>query len=348
MLAKEADASSRRCRRPSSASWPGCTSGKGLSRETARKVAEELTEHDALAAHAEAEFGIDPDDLTNPWHAACASMVAFTVGGAAAAARDHADARSSVRVVGHRRDGRGRAGRHRLRPGPARARARAGARWPATSRGGLLAMARHVRRRERSSARTSERPMRMFVAVVPPPEAVEHLDEFLEVRRAAAAFRWAPAEQLHVTLAFLADVPDRKLDDLRRAAGRAAATRRTPFATAVAGGGAFPNAGRARVLWAGLDLDERRPHRAVPAGDRCPGGGQPGRRTGRRPAVPPARHRRPARPPRRGDLAGSGCSTPTAAPPGPSTGSPSSRRTSVRAPAAAPATNLWRSSLLPG
>jgi VIT1/CCC1 family predicted Fe2+/Mn2+ transporter len=45
---------------------------KGLSRETARKVAEELTDHDALAAHAEAEFGIDKDNLTNAWNAAIA------------------------------------------------------------------------------------------------------------------------------------------------------------------------------------------------------------------------------------------------------------------------------------
>ena len=54
---------------------------KGLSRETAKKVAQELTEHDALAAHADIEFGIDPDQLTNAWHAAFASMVAFTIGG---------------------------------------------------------------------------------------------------------------------------------------------------------------------------------------------------------------------------------------------------------------------------
>ena len=53
---------------------------KGLSHELAQRVAVELTEHDALAAHAEAEFGIDKDNLTNPWHAALASMVAFTVG----------------------------------------------------------------------------------------------------------------------------------------------------------------------------------------------------------------------------------------------------------------------------
>ena len=53
---------------------------KGLSPETAAKVARELTEHDALRAHADIEFGIDPDNLTNPWHAAWASMVAFTIG----------------------------------------------------------------------------------------------------------------------------------------------------------------------------------------------------------------------------------------------------------------------------
>ena len=53
---------------------------KGLSPDIARKVAEQLTAHDALAAHAEAEFGIDKDNLTNPWNAALASMVAFTLG----------------------------------------------------------------------------------------------------------------------------------------------------------------------------------------------------------------------------------------------------------------------------
>lgn len=53
---------------------------KGLSPDLASQVAEELTEHDALRAHADAELGIDPDDLTNPWHAAWASMIAFTVG----------------------------------------------------------------------------------------------------------------------------------------------------------------------------------------------------------------------------------------------------------------------------
>ena len=53
---------------------------KGLSAQTARTVAEELTQHDAFAAHVEVELGIDPTDLTNPWHAALASAAAFTIG----------------------------------------------------------------------------------------------------------------------------------------------------------------------------------------------------------------------------------------------------------------------------
>ena len=56
--------------------------------------------------------------------------------------------------------------------------------------------------------------MRMFVALVPPADAVEHLDEFLAVRRAAADFRWALPEQLHVTLAFLAQVADRQFGEI--------------------------------------------------------------------------------------------------------------------------------------
>ncbi|MCD0482456.1 VIT family protein [Streptacidiphilus sp. ASG 303] len=54
--------------------------GKGLSPGLAQAVAEELTRHDALGAHAETELGIDPDELTNPWHAALASFGAFTAG----------------------------------------------------------------------------------------------------------------------------------------------------------------------------------------------------------------------------------------------------------------------------
>ena len=53
---------------------------KGLSDDLAHQVALELTAHDALRSHLDIELGIDPDELTSPWHAAVASMVAFTLG----------------------------------------------------------------------------------------------------------------------------------------------------------------------------------------------------------------------------------------------------------------------------
>lgn len=53
---------------------------KGASVETARKLAEELTDKDAFAAHVDVELGLDPEALTNPWHAALSSAAAFTLG----------------------------------------------------------------------------------------------------------------------------------------------------------------------------------------------------------------------------------------------------------------------------
>jgi VIT1/CCC1 family predicted Fe2+/Mn2+ transporter len=53
---------------------------RGLTAEVAREVAEQLTHEDALGAHARVELGIDPEQISNPWHAAGASCLAFTVG----------------------------------------------------------------------------------------------------------------------------------------------------------------------------------------------------------------------------------------------------------------------------
>ncbi|WP_378148771.1 VIT family protein [Cnuibacter sp. UC19_7] len=53
---------------------------KGLSEQTARQVARELTDHDPLTAHLEAELGIDQDDIASPWQAAAASALAFFCG----------------------------------------------------------------------------------------------------------------------------------------------------------------------------------------------------------------------------------------------------------------------------
>jgi VIT1/CCC1 family predicted Fe2+/Mn2+ transporter len=54
---------------------------KGISPELAINLAEELTAHDALKAHAEAELGIDSDHHVSPSQAAISSFVAFGLGG---------------------------------------------------------------------------------------------------------------------------------------------------------------------------------------------------------------------------------------------------------------------------
>ena len=58
----------------------GLYEAKGLDSELALRVAQQLHDHDALAAHAETELGIDPENLTSPWVAAGSSAVSFTIG----------------------------------------------------------------------------------------------------------------------------------------------------------------------------------------------------------------------------------------------------------------------------
>jgi 2'-5' RNA ligase len=94
--------------------------------------------------------------------------------------------------------------------------------------------------------------MRMFAAVLPPDDVLEELEEFLAPRREAAPFRWTRPESWHLTLAFVAQVPQRSLDDLVERLGRAA-HRRTPFALTLAGGGCFPAPERAKLLYAGVE-----------------------------------------------------------------------------------------------
>ncbi len=55
--------------------------GRGLKKETALLVAQELTEHDALGAHIRDELGINDISQAKPIQAAFASGASFTVGG---------------------------------------------------------------------------------------------------------------------------------------------------------------------------------------------------------------------------------------------------------------------------
>jgi 2'-5' RNA ligase len=95
--------------------------------------------------------------------------------------------------------------------------------------------------------------VRAFVAVELPGEARKRLGELVNELRGAlgAGIRWVEPSDVHLTLKFLGDVPDARVDELiAQCQARARAT--APFDVALAGLGAFPSARQARVLWTGV------------------------------------------------------------------------------------------------
>lgn len=93
--------------------------------------------------------------------------------------------------------------------------------------------------------------MRLFVAVTPPPDALDELrSATAAVRAGSDGLRWSPPEQWHLTLAFLGEVDDRARHDVTERLGRAAA-RHAPCTLALAGAGRFGQ----RVLWTRVDGD---------------------------------------------------------------------------------------------
>lgn len=69
--------------------------------------------------------------------------------------------------------------------------------------------------------------------------------------KTGADVKWVTPESMHVTLLFLGEVDDRHLHSVCRAVQEVAATQ-APFALRVSGIGAFPNARRPKIVWAGL------------------------------------------------------------------------------------------------
>jgi 2'-5' RNA ligase len=100
--------------------------------------------------------------------------------------------------------------------------------------------------------------MRMFVALLPPEQALTDLELFAEPRwEADGPLRWTDPTQWHVTLAFLPAVADADLDELCERLTETA-DRRAPFELQLFGAGTFPNPARAAVLWLGVHGDTER------------------------------------------------------------------------------------------
>lgn len=97
--------------------------------------------------------------------------------------------------------------------------------------------------------------MRLFVAITPPEEVRAHLDEFVEPRRLVAdGPRWISARYWHITLAFMAEVAERDLDEVEERL-REAVQRSRPLDLTLIGAGVFPDPSQAKVLWTGITED---------------------------------------------------------------------------------------------
>jgi 2'-5' RNA ligase len=95
---------------------------------------------------------------------------------------------------------------------------------------------------------------RVFCAVELPPDVRERMAEHIaRLRDQAPHVRasWDRAEKLHITLKFLGEIEQSRVEALTGAAARAAES--VPgFELSVEGAGAFPPRGLPRVLWLGI------------------------------------------------------------------------------------------------
>ena len=106
--------------------------------------------------------------------------------------------------------------------------------------------------RDRSS-RPEAKPLRLFVAAEVPEDVRNAVaDAVAPLRARFPKARWVPTQNQHVTLKFLGSTYPRLVEWVTATVGEVA-SRNVAFETRVRDLGAFPNARRARVLWAGLD-----------------------------------------------------------------------------------------------
>ena len=99
--------------------------------------------------------------------------------------------------------------------------------------------------------------MRLFIALDIPGEVRSRLAEYMaRVRQYAPGVRWPRVEGLHVTLKFIGEVKNDKLEEIKKAV---ASVKAAPFDVVFANVGFFPNTKSPRVFWAGVEGGEPLP-----------------------------------------------------------------------------------------
>lgn len=99
--------------------------------------------------------------------------------------------------------------------------------------------------------------MRLFLAIELPQDLLDALESAIAPLRAESPeIAWVPPTKRHLTLKFLGDVREDRLDGVVALADRVACQHRA-FSMQLGGIGAFPNFRRARVVWIGVEQEPR-------------------------------------------------------------------------------------------
>jgi 2'-5' RNA ligase len=95
--------------------------------------------------------------------------------------------------------------------------------------------------------------MRLFVAITLDDGVRSALGEVqADLKARCDGVRWIPQHQLHLTVKFLGDAPDRDVAKISEAVAKAASDSR-PFSLEIAGCGCFPPRGAVRIVWTGAN-----------------------------------------------------------------------------------------------
>jgi 2'-5' RNA ligase len=105
---------------------------------------------------------------------------------------------------------------------------------------------------------TDQEAWRVFCAVAIPADVRARITQHVSQLKKAvpdAKASWIAEQSIHLTLKFLGDTPQPRVQDLSQAASHATANMQ-PFKIVVEGTGAFPKHGPPRVLWIGIKDSE--------------------------------------------------------------------------------------------
>lgn len=98
--------------------------------------------------------------------------------------------------------------------------------------------------------------LRCFVAIELPDEIKKTIDEYVaKLMETKADVKWIPSKNLHLTLKFLGDTPEKIVPDISKRLSEITRLHNS-FDIRISGAGVFPNIKYPRVIWLGINDSE--------------------------------------------------------------------------------------------